>query len=87
MIRNNFVETTIDYIHEEWADIHFMYVETKNGREASKLHQQRFTRRILSHSTFATVESLLRESKSFAISNSFAKYGNDRNGRASLAEI
>lgn len=61
----------MDYTNEELTDMHLMYgLAQGNGREARKLYHERFpNRRLPSHPTFASVDRRLRETGSFAISN------------------
>ena len=59
------------YTFEELADIHLMYgLAQGNGREVRKLYLERFqNRRLQSYPTLASVDRRLRETGSFAISN------------------
>ena len=72
----------MDYTFEELADMHLMYgLAQGNGREARRLYLERFpNRRLPSHPTFASVDGRLRETGSFAISNTCI--GHSRSVRA-----
>lgn len=76
----------VEYTYDEFSDMHLTYGEEKGKRrEARRLYEQRFrTRRIPSYSTFASVDQRLRETSSFAISNSNAR--RSRNLRTSEIE-
>ena len=66
----------MDYPFEGLADLHLMYgLEQGNGREVRKLYLEWFPKsRFLSHPTFASVDRRLRETGSFAISNTCIRH-------------
>lgn len=65
----NFVETTMDYIYQEFADIHRIYCQA-NGYEAQTLYHERFPgRRLSNHFTFNSFDRRLKEISSFTTSS------------------